>query len=249
MGLELRNVDPQEAIAQLTQRFANPVGSFSWLDVWQAQHAQMFTVAKSAGYDILGDIITALDAAVKNGTTFETFAADLIPLLQAKGWWGRGPALDPLTGIETDAQLGSVRRLQTIYDTNMRVAFNAGRWAQAQRVKADRPYLRYLHTSSEHPRHSHLQWVGITLPTDDPWWQTHMPPNGWGCKCSVVTLSQRQFDMQRSAGTIRTDAPQTNYRQYVNNRTGQVSAVPDGIDPGFGYNVGEAFLQQLQAAA
>jgi uncharacterized protein with gpF-like domain len=246
--IQLGTVDPQEAIQQLTTRLRNPVESYSWLDVWQAMHARQFTVAKSAGYDILGDIVAALDAALKNGTTFEDFTRNLIPLLQDKGWWGKALVRDPLTGEMTTAQLGSLRRLQTIYDTNMRVAFNAGRWAQAQRVKLDRPYLRYLHTASEHPRHSHLQWVGITLPVEHPWWQTHMPPNGWGCKCSAVSLSERQFSLMRDAGQIRDQAPVTTWRQFLNKRTGQAIAVPDGIDPGWGYNVGEAFLQALAAA-
>ena len=50
----------------------------------------------------------------------------LEPQLRALGWWGRQvvPAPD---GAEDEVQLGSPRRLKTIYDTNMRVAYNAGR--------------------------------------------------------------------------------------------------------------------------
>lgn len=38
--------------------------------------------------DILGDIRDELEKALKGGKTFETFAANLRPTLQAKGWWG-----------------------------------------------------------------------------------------------------------------------------------------------------------------
>ena len=26
-------------------------------------------------------------------------------------------------------------------------------------------------------------WDGTVLPLDDPWWSSHSPQNGWGCKC------------------------------------------------------------------
>lgn len=243
--VEIRNVEPKDAIATFEQRIANPYESYSWLDVWQALHNRAFTVAKSAGFDVVGDIAGALDDAIKNGETFDTFAKNLVPTLQSKGWWGQGPAFDPLTGETTISQLGSLRRLRVIYDTNMRNAFAAGRWTAIQRVKADRPFLRYMHTTSEHPRLKHLPWVDTVLPVDDPWWQTHYPPNGWGCKCSVVTLSQRQFDALAGRQNIRTAAPPIDWGVFTNKRTGETSLVPANIDPGFAYNAGEAFLQAL----
>lgn len=49
---------------------------------------------------------------------------------------------DPLTGAEIDAQLGSDRRLKTIYDVNLRSAFQK---AQYDRTMASdlHPYLMY----------------------------------------------------------------------------------------------------------
>lgn len=62
---------------------------FSWQDVWQSEHARAFTVAKAMTRDLLEDIRAALDTAIADGTTLETFTANLRPTLEAKGWWGR----------------------------------------------------------------------------------------------------------------------------------------------------------------
>jgi len=228
---QLTDVDPNEAIAALDKRLSNPVPTGSWLEVWQQQHSSQFTVAQSAGYDILGDIGSALDDALKNGTLFDDFAKELTPILQEKGWWG--------------GDLGSLRRLAIIFDTNMRMSYSAGRWARIDANKADLPYLMYDHTTSLHPRAEHLLWDGITLPVDHPWWLTHYPPNGWGCKCGVIALTQSQVDRMSAAGEISTEAPETLWRTFVNAVTGQTERVPAGIDPGFGYNVGKAFLAGL----
>lgn len=228
-------VDPREAIAAWERRLANPTPTNSWLDVWQAQHSQLFTVAKSAGYDILDDIAAALDDALRNGTTFDEFTKTLIPILQKNGWWG--------------GDLGSLRRLQIIFDTNMRMSYAAGQWARIDASKQDLPYLMYDHTTSAHPRLEHLAWDGICLPCNHPWWDTHYPPNGWGCKCGVISLTQSQYDRMNGAGQLIIHPPHIEWRDFLNKVTGETSRVPVGIDPGFGYNVGKAFLAALAGSA
>src|ERR1700733_3838647 len=184
--LSIGNITPTDAIAALDQRTANPIPTYSWRDLWQEQHSAAFTVAQSAGHDVLDDISSAVNDALANGETFDQFSQQLIPLLQDKGWWGT----DDVTG----AQLGSLRRLQLIYDMNMRTSYAAGRWASFMRNKESQPYLMYVHGASLHPRPQHLAWDGTTLPIDDEWWQTHYAPNGWNCSCTVVSLSTRQYD-------------------------------------------------------
>lgn len=44
----------------------------------------------------------------------------------------------------------------------------------------------------------------------------------------------------KQEGKIRTEAPAEEYYDYVNRRTGEVTQVPVGIDPGWDYNPGEA---------
>jgi uncharacterized protein with gpF-like domain len=245
--LTFDNLSPEAALEAWNQRAANPVGTYSWWDVWQQQHSQAFTVAKTAGADVLDDIAAAVENAIGNGETFDQFVGDIEPILVEKGWWGQGPAFDPETGDVSIAQLGSLNRLRIIYDTNLRMSYAAGKWAGFEQNKSDLPWLMYAHTTSLHPRIEHLAWDGITLPVDDPWWDTHYPPNGWGCKCGVIALTNAQYRSMNSSGLITTSAPETLWRELVNPRTGLSARTPTGIDLGFGYNVGKAFLAALAA--
>ena len=68
---------PRDAIRYFRRRRARPLPSWSWLELQRAEHAKMFTVAKSAGFDILGDVADAVDRAQAQGQTFAQFQADL----------------------------------------------------------------------------------------------------------------------------------------------------------------------------
>lgn len=239
MPVELKALPPTEAIRHFESK-GYQIG-FAWQDVWQEEHAKAFTVAKAMRVDILQDIRTAMDDAIREGTTLEAFRTRLQPLLEEKGWWGKQRLADPLTGELKTVQLGSPRRLETIFRTNMRTSYAAGKWERIERVKAARPMLRYMAVLDDHTRDQHRAWHGTILPVDDPFWDTHYPPNGWNCRCGVMQMSRRQAN---AAGGIST-RPDGPTRNYVNPRTGEVIAVPEGIDPGFGYNVGKAHMRAL----
>lgn len=220
---------------------------FSYEDVWQAEHARVFTVAKAMRIDILEDIRAAVDRALAEGKTLRDFEKELTPLLQQKGWWGRKKMEDPLTGEVSQVQLGSPRRLRKIYDTNLRTAHAAGQWERIWRNRKTHPFLLYSLGPSREHRPEHVSWAGLVLPVEDPWWQTHFPPNGWGCKCRVTPISRRQFERLQAEGAplrdgsrrpIMTEAPTDELQEFVSVRTGEAIEVPAGIDPGWDYNPG-----------
>lgn len=247
--IRLEALPPVEQIATLTQRGVQLHPSFAWQDAAGDVHARAFTVAKSSGFDILRDIHDSLVEALAEGQTFGDWSKRLRPVLEEKGWWGRKEVVDPATGEVVEAQLGSMRRLRIIFDTNMRVSHAAGRWAQIERVAERRPYLRYVAVLDEHTRQTHRRWHGTVLRWDDPWWDEHYPPNGWHCRCTVTQLSER--DLKRYGYTV-TDPPPSESappRAWRNPRTGEVTKVPAGIDPGWAYNPGKAALTATQALA
>ena len=155
--------------------------TFSWQDMLHEEHDHAFTVAKMADLDLLAEVQRHFDRALAEGLGFKRFAAELRPKLEAAGWWGKQVMTDPETGEERLRQLGSPRRLRTIYDANMRTSYAAGTWAKIEQHAKARPYVMYSAVMDARTRPLHAAWNGTILRWDDPWWQTHTPPNGWNC--------------------------------------------------------------------
>ena len=170
---------PKEALAYFRAK-GFKVG-FDYRDVWREEHATAFTVAKAMDMDVLESIRNEVDKALAEGRTFTEFKRDLQPTLERLGWWGRKEMTDPVTGEVREVQLGSPRRLKTIYNANLRTARAAGQWERIQRNKQTHPYLLYRLGPSENHREQHQRWNGLLLPVDDPFWASHFPPNGWNC--------------------------------------------------------------------
>ncbi|MCP3735975.1 phage minor head protein [Sphingomonas sp. RP10(2022)] len=243
--LDIPVAPPKEALDYFRRKGFTP--SFSWQDVWQEEHARAFTVAKAMTRDILETIRDAVDQAIADGTTLDTFRRELTPKLQELGWWGRKTMIDPLTAEAKTVQLGSPKRLETIFNINLRTAYQTGRWERLERQKTAFPFLRYIHSdASRNARPEHVAWDGTIKPVDDPWWDTHYGPCGWGCKCTAVAYNQRQLDKN---GWHITEEP-TSFPKvsYLNKRTGEVSQIERGIDPGWSYNVGKAPLAGITPA-
>lgn len=207
---------------------------FSHYDVWLYQHSLAFTVAKMMDADMLAEVKDAIEAAQRNGTAFADFKKRLKPYLMAKGWWGEQVMTDPLEGEPKLVQLGSTRRLKTIFDTNMRTAFAAGQWQRIQSNKKALPYLRYNKSASGHPRDGHKRYYGLVLPVDHDIWKVIFPPNGYGCKCSVSALTARQAEEEGIGGE-----PDVEMVEFTNPRTGKTVLIPDDITPSFAHNHGD----------
>ncbi len=149
---------------------------------------------------------------------------------------------DPLSGEVKTVRLGSTRRLRTIFDTNLRTAYSAGRWERIQRTKKTFPYLRYVGILDSNIRPQHRGWHDTVLPADHEFWEKHYPPNGWNCRCTVQQLSER--DLERRGLKVGPD-PRMPERTVLNKRTGELRKVPVGVDPSFDYNPGIERMKAL----
>jgi len=242
MAVSVRwDLPPDEALAFFRQKGLKT--SFAWADIVGREHDNAFTVAKMMDLDLLADVRAAVDRAIAEGKTLQQFREELEPMLVERGWWGRQQMIDPETGDAVEAQLGSPRRLRTIFHTNMQTAYAAGQWARIEDQANEAPYLMYDAINDTRTRPQHAAWDGKVLRWDHPWWSTHAPLNGWGCRCSVIQLDRQQLD---DAGLEPSPEPETAHREWTNPRTGEVSQVPVGIDPGWAYNPGRSRLQRTR---
>lgn len=224
--------------------------TFSSDALWQAEHNITRTVSRLTSADLVNDIYALLEKDIAEGLDPAAFAKTLRAKLQKAGWWGKQEVVDPATGEILSTRFDPPR-LRLIYDVNVHQAFSAGRWERIERNRETHPIIVYRTMRDERVRASHARWDGLALPIDDAFWRTHYPPNGWRCRCRAYAISQSDFTAMKGTGEVRAwEAPPVVTLQYRNRYTGAWTDVPAGIDPGFGYNPGQAraeALRRLQA--
>ena len=85
------------------------------------------------------------------------------------------------------------RYLRTEHNQAVQSAQMASKWADFERDKAH-INLQYRTANDERVRASHRVLHGVTLPVDDKFWEQYTPPNGWGCRCTVVAVPKDDPD-------------------------------------------------------
>lgn len=244
------DLPPEDAV----RFFAAKGDAIAWdyTDVWRETNVHAFTVAKATNIEVLRTIRAEVAKAIGDGQTFQDFKRTLQPRLQDLGWWGKKEVLDGDTGEVTKAQLGSVRRLRTIYQTNVQTAYMAGRYKRYLDNVDNRPYWRYVAIMDGRTRPAHAALHGKVWRWDDPIWAVIWPPNGWGCRCRIVALTEAEFQTLGQPLEIGKDA--IVQLQVPIGNSGQTVAV-QGVrytdetgrqkifrpDPGWDYNPGAAW--------
>ncbi|NNV20661.1 hypothetical protein EHE22_09505 [Ochrobactrum pseudogrignonense] len=196
-----------------------------WTDVYAAAHSRAFMVAGAASDALLDDFRREIDKALSEGTTLEDFRKSFDAIVEKHGWDYRGKRN---------------WRTRIIFDTNLRTAYAAGRYAKLTEPETLEafPYWQYNHSGSLHPRKEHLSWDGMVLRADDPFWRTNYPPNGWRCGCFVTPVSDGDL---RRQGKLKPDhSPDLVFR--AEEVGGRKVRVPQGVDAGFEYNPGMSWL-------
>jgi len=226
MTAEFKSLPFDEAIKFFRQKVN--LSTKTWTDIWQSMHDRSFVVAGAMKDELIQDLRAAIDKALAEGTTIEDFRKSFDETVKKNGWSYKGER-----GWRTGV----------IFNTNLRTSYAAGHYKQMTDpdVLTARPYWKYIGGLSENPRPLHLQWNGTILPADDPWWDTHYPPNGWGCKCEVVSVSGSE--MKRD-GEKMSRRPDNGTYEWVDKKTGEVHDVPYGIDPGWAYNPGKVSVRE-----
>lgn len=175
--VEPNPLQPAEAIAWFRNRV--PMTKDEWLELEQRARRKAFTVAAVADLDLLHQVHKAIDEAVTNGATFEDFKQTIGKDLEA-AWVGTDikPAL----------------RMSVIFAANVQSAYSAGRWRQLTDpdVFAERPVWVYDAVLDGRTSAICKSLDGTTLPADDPFWETHHPPNHFSCRSGIISLTEAE---------------------------------------------------------
>jgi len=223
IDVDFTTVPNQAAIDFLKQKLN--ITTNAWDDTLKEVHAKAFVVAGATKLALLKDLREAVAHAVEDGESIGQFRKRFDALVQQHGWDYKG-------------QRGW--RTRVIYDNNMRSAAMAGQWDRIQQNKVSRPYLMYRTAGDSRVRKQHKDWDRVVLPVDDEFWDSHYPANGYGCRCDVRTLSEREMTQK---GLSVSDRPEIKTTHRTNKITGEdYGDVPDGIDTGWDYNVGKAWM-------
>lgn len=225
----------KEQIDYFTQKRVKPTKV--WTDAMRGVHDRAFVVAGGTDLDMLSDFQTAIARAIEDGTSLDKFRQDFDRIVAQYGWSYKGER-----GWRT----------RVIFETNIRTSYMAGRLKQMRDpdVVKLRPFWEYREGETrtpQTPRPLHLKWHGLILRFDDPWWDTHFPPNGWLCSCGVRTLSLA--DLKRRGKDGPDEAPADLMRPHLDPVTGQLSEIPQGIDYGWDYMPGAQWEQGLVPSA
>ena len=222
------NLPFDEAIEFFRKKLLMPTAS--WQDLWHEMHDRAFSVAGAMQEDLLNDFKQSIDKAIAEGTTLEAFQEDFDNIVNTHGWAYRG---------------GREWRAAIIFQTNIAVAYAKGHYEAMTDpdVLEARPYFRYIRSSSRNKRPEHRKWYNLILPADDPFWETHYPPNGWGCKCGIINHSAREVEKikkeEKDGGyPVQQTAPGDKFYNWTDKKD-KVHKIPVGIDPGWDYNPGK----------
>lgn len=106
--------------------------------------------------------------------------------------------------------LNEVQRIDETYNSNyLKAEYNlavassqmAAKWTKFA-ADGDRYNLQYRTAYDNLVRDSHAALHNVTLPVSSPFWDEFFPPNGWGCRCTVVQVRKSKYPLSDESKAI-----------------------------------------------
>lgn len=91
--------------------------------------------------------------------------------------------------------------LESEYEFAVGSAQMASKWSEFG--SSERYYLQYRTAKDERVRASHAALADITLPKEDPFWDSFLPPNGWMCRCQTVEVLKSNYEPSNSEDALK----------------------------------------------
>lgn len=178
----------KEAVEFLKKKTPLSAAEYKALD--KECRAKAFTVSGYTSLEVLQKFLDELTDACENGRTKKDFMDSMNDFLERNGYEGLNPF-----------------NADVIFRTNMQTAYNAGHYKSMTNptTKKLRPFWKYVTAGDGEVRESHAMMEGRVYAADDPIWDIWYPPNGFRCRCSVVSLTKSQ--VERSGVEVSRELP------------------------------------------
>lgn len=215
---------PKAALKYWSVKVPVPKSEFDHLS--DQARAKAFTVSGLAQLDQVTAVQQALAKVMDEGGTLADFKAQIGDIIKTQGWTGK-----------------KSHRIDNIFRTNLQSAYMAGRYEQLQKTTRLRPYWKYDAVEDKHTRPSHLALNGKVYPADHSFWDSYFPPNGFRCRCTVQSLSERQ--LKKEGYEVESEMPGPTMVKLPDGNEVSVNPMPD---KGWASNVGKDWLAGLESS-
>jgi SPP1 gp7 family putative phage head morphogenesis protein len=142
------------------------------------QRARAFRIAGLNKASLIQKAQNELSKAIRDRTAFRDVRMNLLAMFKEAGI--EAPSMNHLRIVmrQNMNTVDAVARMRTLESPAVRRRF---------------PYLRYITALDSGVRPTHAALHGKIFRADDPFFKTRMPPWGWGCRCSVIPVSDREL--------------------------------------------------------
>lgn len=204
-----------------------PLPTERWDQIIDSAQSWAFTIAGIESANILQSVqdklTQILSGQSETADTFGEFRQTFKKAIAAAGYTKQKPWRSTL-----------------VFRNNINSAYNAGRFQQI--LESPNEYVQYWHDHPITPRPSHLALHRMVFRKDDPVLRSLNPPNGHGCMCRLLSLSQEDIDAEGLEVSTLTE--KVTLRDRLTGREYTVPAVRvDGelvpvVEPGFHHSPG-----------
>lgn len=197
LDIDLNTIVDRAAKRVYEQRLkAGDVDADNWLatvtSLWNAVSTGTgipieYAYENQASYELISQLRrnVAVFATFKNHSHITELVQALVDneTGQLRSWSEFRAAVEPITKDYFS------NWLQAEYQTAIGTGQMAQKWTEFQANADILPMLQYTTQRDDRVRDAHRSLDGVTLPINDPFWDTYYPPNGWRCRCDVIQVA------------------------------------------------------------
>jgi|GEM_PF-3740885 len=167
-----------------------------WFEIKDSPYAAEFIINKIEELNLLAIFNKEIAKNRKERLVFNKFKHAIVPILKEKGCWGEQDIVLPDGAIER-IMFFNEERLESIYSSNLYPDIISNRLKAAKEADGSHPYCLFLTEIDAYTRPSHAALhlkAFLDNSQNNPIWENLLPPNGFGCRCRILAISEEGME-------------------------------------------------------